>query len=68
MTFDLARNTKEAEDYLKRTRYAVVISDFYRTDDSIGGYTLLRGGEADTQRAPVHNLFGVSSSRSGCGG
>jgi len=41
VTFDLARNTKEAEDYLKQTRYAVVISDFYRTDDPIGGYTLL---------------------------
>ena len=54
MTFDLARNTKEAEDYLKQTRYAVVISDFYRTDDPIGGYTLL---EAVKRILTVHNLF-----------
>jgi DNA-binding NtrC family response regulator len=60
VTFDLARNTKEAEDYLKQTRYAVVISDFYRTDDPIGGYTLL---EAVKRRpnAPPYIIYSESA-------
>ena len=60
MTFDLARNTKEAEDYLKQTRYAVVISDFYRTDDPIGGYTLLEAVKR-IPNAPPYIIYSESA-------
>ena len=60
MTFDLARNTKEAEDYLKQTRYAVVISDFYRTDDPIGGYTLLEAVKR-IPNAPPYIIYSGSA-------
>lgn len=39
--FDLARNTDEAMARLKTDKFNLIITDFYRSDDPQGAYTLL---------------------------
>ncbi|MEP1094272.1 MAG: response regulator [Cyclobacteriaceae bacterium] len=58
---DQTDNTKQAVRFVSLTKYDIIISDFYRSEDPEGGYTLLRELQKSDDNLPPYVIYARSS-------